>query len=634
MRNKLYGVLVCGLMAITCSCEDFLDFAPEADLTEEKVFSSLENVTAYFSPVYDYVKNGHPLWQGASTQGWNINELTDASTPHPTRPSNSIRNGSFSNQQISILIDGNGNVDNSNFRPILYRNFQVVRICNNVIKNAYRIKNAPSQKEIEDIKGQAYFIRGYAYFQICRLWGGMPYLTQVLTSEDEWDRPRLSAKDTYKAIALDMDSAYVCFENAGKVRRDLEDPLNTSYDINLPNGCAAKALKSRALLYAASPLSNRGEDYDNELWKEAALAAYDAITVAKQNLYDLQPIEDWLDNTYGVKYTNEQIWAYNYGSWKFSTGQLARYLTGVMAKKTTSCYGMCPTQNFVDRYETAPRTASGSNDGYSYSLLTEEDRVKAEQAGVYDPQDPYVGLDKRFYHTIYYNGAPLKDFKSSVDTKVVPGDWDGKVNMWRKGEYLSDHVDYTYYTSIAITGYMQKRLTGDINQYITTSKPVTDPLFLLSELYLNYAEAAFEYTGSADMSVDPSVNMTSYDALMEIRNRAEQGPLRPEEKNPDIYIEKVKNERCIELAFIGHYYYDTYRWMDAPKRIEKPLMKMTVELLDDNKTFKYTREELESEHQATVWNDVMYYWPFKSDMYYQFKNFDVTQNPLWSSVIN
>lgn len=48
---------------------------------------------------------------------------------------------------------------------------------------------------------------------------------------------------------------------------------------------------------------------------------------------------------------------------------------------------------------------------------------------------------------------------------------------------------------------MQKRLTGDLNQYFNQKKAITDPLFLLSELYLNYAEAANE-AGGPDYKVE------------------------------------------------------------------------------------------------------------------------------------
>lgn len=592
IKNIVYQVLLCGLVFVTSSCESFLDFAPEADLDNEKVFTSLENVTDYFSPVYTHIRNRRSSMVSFQSQGWNINELTDASTPSPNRPSTAVRNGSFTNGNVSVYVDGGGNLDSGTARPILFGNFRIIRICNNVIRNADRIEDSPTPEEIADLKGQAYFIRGYAYFQICRLWGGMPYLTHVLTSEDEWDRPRLTAKETYKAIALDMDSAYTCFKEANRVRRDFDDPLNESYKINLPNGCAALALKSRALLYAASPLSNVPEE--RGLWEEAAKAASKAINEAEDMKYDLLPIDKWLDNTYGVKYTNEQIWAYNWKTQNFNWNMFARIMTGVMTKRETSCYAMCPTQNFVDRYETAPVTASGNNDGYSYSLLTEEDRNKAKQAGVYDEAKPYEGLDKRFYHTIFYNGAPLQNFKSAYGAE-----YDGKVNVWRDGDILSDHIDTKYYASVAVTGYMQKRLTGDLNQYFNQKKAITDPLFLLSELYLNYAEAANE-AGGPDYKVE-GARYTSYQALMKIRERAKQGPLRPEEiSTPDVYKEKIKNERCIELAYIGHYYYDTYRWKDAPKRVEKPLMKMTVNRKADG-SFEYKREELESEHQCQLY---------------------------------
>lgn len=629
MKNKIYGILLCGLVVLGSSCKDFLDFAPESNLTEDKVFSSYDNVVSYFSPVYDYVKNGNPLWIGTSTQGWNLNELTDAATPSLKRPSNSIRNGVFGNQQISFMIDGAGNIDNGNYRPVLFRNFQTIRICNKVLENADRILDAPNQEEIDDLKGQACFIRGYAYFQICRLWGGMPYLRDVIETDDEWDLPRLSPRATYQEIAKDMDEAYEYFKKADRVRRDKNHDLNESFKINLPSGCAALALKSRALLYAASPLYTQdlGDAEKKALWEDAAKAAYDAISVATENEYGLLSIDEWHLNTWGQKYTNEQLWAFNHASSvKFNAGWMRTYLTGIMAKNTTANYGMCPTQNFVDRYETAP----GGGDGYSYSLATEEERNKAEQAGVYDPEKPYDGLDKRFYESIYYNGAELENFKSQHGS-----DFNGKVNMWRDGSIMGDHIDNTYYKSASITGYMQKRITGPMNQYYTKGIAITDPLFMLSELYLNYAEAANEVQGYS-YKVE-GASLSAYTALMVIRNRAQQGELRTEDYiDKDAFRRKIKNERCVELAFTGHYYFDQNRWMDAPDRVKTPLMMMNVERVKSGEeegkpkyTYKYTRQELELDHQARIWNDKMYYWPFSSSMYYQYKNFDVEQNPFW-----
>lgn len=621
---KISRLFLIGLVTLFSSCEDFLDISPDSGLKEEEVFSKLANVKSYFTPVYGKIRHGHPLFYSFNSNTWTWDECTECCDAGANRPCRGIRNGTILNTRAETFISGNQ-------RPILYDAFKAIRICNNVIANVDRVQDAQSPEDIYDLKGQAYFVRGYAYMSVCRLWGGMPYLTHVLTSEDEWDRPRLSAKDTYKAIALDMDSAYTCFKDANKVRRDPKPGesgnLNTSYQLNLPNGCAALALKSRALLYAASPLSS--PEPDMLLWEEAAKASWEAIKVATENGYYLLPIEEWLQNTWDKQYTNEQLWADSNGTKKVNNCKT--HLTGPMANLVSGAYGINPTQNFVDRYETAP-LAEGE---YGYSLATEEDRNKAIQAGVFDPQNPYANLDKRFYHTIFYNEAPTVYTKTKKTYTIK-----NQINMWYRetanGREVADHLLSDGYAGYCTTGYLQKRLTGDLN-WTNNSKGrhMTDPLFMLSELYLNYAEAANE-VGGPDYKVEGS-DMSSKDALMVIRNRAQQGEIRPEYlENPDIFRERIKNERCVELAFTGHYYWDSYRWRDAEKVRRDPLWGIDVEKLNEPYDhakyptgYKYTRVKLQDDSQTTIWRNEMYYLPFTLNMYYQFKTFDVNLNPYW-----
>lgn len=628
MKTKLYKILLCGILALSStSCEDFLDVAPDAGLTEEKVFTRLANVNSYFSPVYDKLENGSNFWLGAWSQKWSLEQCTEDFESGGNRPSIRVRQGFFGYSNASLIIE------NAKTRPIFNEAFKAIRICNNVIANAHRITDAPSEDEINDILGQAYFCRGYAYFQLCRLWGGMPYLKDILTSDDDWDRPRLSPCETYQEVAKDMDEAYGYFKKAGRVRRDPKPGesgnLSTAYKITLPNGCAALALKSRALLYAASPLSNPTND--EQLWKDAAAASNQAIQVAVENGYELQPITKWLDNTYNMQYTNEQIWSISYGKNKaLNNGKLYTYMTGMMMNNTTYASGLCPTQNFVDKYETLP-----INSNLAYPLNSEEDRYKAVAAGVFNPQDPYKNLDKRFYLSVFYNGAPLTTWKNTKYSYSIKQ----QINMWwektETGTRYSDHVNNTGFLGAAITGYMQRRMTGDLNYQDNTTKYLSDPIFMLSELYLNYAEAANE-VGGPDYKVD-GATMTSHEALVVIRNRAEQGEVRPEYlTSKDSFRARIKNERCIELAFTGHYYYDANRWKDAPNRIKSPIMTIDVEKLAAgyDKTlyptgYKYTRVPLIENRQPTTWVDKMYYLPFTSDMYYQFKNFNVTLNEYW-----
>ncbi len=112
-----------------------------------------------------------------------------------------------------------------------------------------------------------------------------------------------------------------------------------------PNGVAAKALKARCLLYAASELNNLHGQSD---WEDAAEACAEAIRIADQYGYDLVPFAEWNSNFYGTKYTNEHIWAWNYGSSKINTTTWSACF-GYPVSNYTNASGDCPTQNFGDR---------------------------------------------------------------------------------------------------------------------------------------------------------------------------------------------------------------------------------------------------------------------------------------------
>ena len=155
----------------------------------------------------------------------------------------------------------------------------------------------------------------------------------------------MTNNETYNRVAADLDSAAFYFNLAGKTRRDpgpgqvghLNDP-----DQGLPNGAAAIALKSRVLLYAASPLSNVNGKAD---WEKAAIASWEAIKLALEKEYELLPAADYKKNFVGAKYTNEQIWAWNYkgSAVSYSDAIQTQLLNNAMRNNSTSPTPECPT---------------------------------------------------------------------------------------------------------------------------------------------------------------------------------------------------------------------------------------------------------------------------------------------------
>ncbi len=615
---KKYILLFIAIIGLSTqfSCTDYLDKAPESGLSEEDVFTKHVNFKKFFYTVYGGKENknitcAHALSMANWDQRYGLEALTELADNGRLLGGQRIKGGvmgtdiNFFTYQTSATR-----------RPILDAMFKVIRVSNIALEKVDQIKDA-TQEDIEDLRGQAYFIRGYAHFVLNRYWGPMPYLNQSIGAYDEWDIPRLSKNESLRCVALDMDSAFVAFEKAGKIRRDpgpgepghLNDP-----DLEKPNGVAAKAMKARALLYAASPLNNANGSKD---WEDAAVASWEAIQLAQKYQYALIDGDRYTDNMYGVKYTNEQIWAWHAGNKNYGNAPTALQ-NGIFSNKKTIVSGENPTQNFVDMFETQ----------WGDPLNTEEDRKEAIKLGHYNEQDPYVNRDPRFYHCVIYNQANI------IWAKVADGEVKNKANIY----YENDNGKFKYstlldqsYAGVSHTGYYTRKYFGDMSVQNQVNTLTTDPLIRLTELYLNYAEATNEAYGPSGKA--PGASMSAIDAINLIRERVDMVPVKSiYTKDTETFRKHIKNERTIELYGEGHHYFDIRRWKDAPVIMSTKLYGMDIEKVEKSAEyptgFKYTRQPLEEGRQVR-WHDAMYYFPFHSDDYYKLKNFDTSLNPIW-----
>lgn len=601
------------ILFIAPSClEDYLDKAPESGLGEDEIFTKYENFKLFFDAVYegqkrynnnwrDYnIKNGFPRYFSQWDQKYSWEGMTDAADQGRYMEGHTFKSGScsFINK---FTYDGNR-------RPILESMFMAIRICNMTLEKIDMLQDA-AQEDKDDLIAQAHFVRAFCHFELMRIWGPMPYITKVLGPDDQWDIPRLTPYETLKSVALDMDTAAMFYEKANRMRRDLgpgeQGHLNHP-DQAKPNGVAAKAYRGRALLYAASPLNN---DKGQAAWEEAAKANWEAIQIAEQYNYAMLSAADYKTNYVGVTYTNEQLWAWHAGNLSWNNGAHAGNFCGIIGNSVSSWSGVCPTQNFVDKFETK----------WGDPLNTEAERAAAAALGHYNEQDPYKDRDPRFYIDIVYNQAPIPGFKTAqiwYQTKE-----DGSVEY---GELLD-----TKYLGRSFTGYMINKTWGGGSNKNRTSIRYTDPLMRLTELYLNYAEAANEAYGPTTPA--PGASMSAVQAINVVRSRIGQADMLPQfTGNKEIFRERIKNERNVEMAYEGHYYFDIRRWKDAPKAYAGPIMGVQIEKVEKSDAyptgFKYTRYQLEALRQSS-WKDAMYYLPFDPEDNFKMKNF--VPNEVW-----
>lgn len=457
-------------------------------------------------------------------------------------------------------------------------------------------------------------MRAYAHFELFRLYGSLPYIDKVLGSDDEWDLPRLSDYDYCQRVAADFKTAAEHFDKAGLMRRDPASGSGhlAAPDQDKPNGVTALAMRGRALLYAASPLSNAQQD--KTLWEEAAVANWEAYQAAYEYGYRLLSKAEYTKNFYGTKYTNEQLWGYSTGSTTNYNNERVQAFVPYCFSNNGFSSGQCPTQNFVDKFETAG----------GYPLNTPEERAVAEAAGEYNEQNPFVNRDPRFDFVVIYNQKPLRGYGNASlyvneDGSLPSG------SLLKKKDNSTDGVSETYY-------YEQKR-TGNLSNKGEQNVILTDPIIRLAEVLLNYAEAANEAWGPTGAA--PGADMTALDALNAVRARVDMPPVHAEYTgSTEALRPRIKNERAVELCFEGyHYYCDIRRWKDAPDLGRTRLMGMRVTKLAAGASeayptgFRYERFELPSNRQIAWKNDGMYYIQFQTSDLLKMKNY--IPNEAW-----
>jgi hypothetical protein len=227
-----------------------------------------------------------------------------------------------------------------------------------------------------------------------------------------------------------------------------------------------------------------------------------------------------------------------------------------------------------------------------------------EAGSGYDAANPYDGRDPRFGMTIVKNGdtkwpskntKAIETFYGGVNAEPISG-------ATPTGYYLKKYLDSAIDLSSSSTTKTSR------HSWIT---------FRLGEFYLNYAEAAFKYTGSAD---DASLGMSAREAVNVIRSRSDvQMPEFPAGMSADAFWKKYENERMVELAFEGHRFYDLRRWKEGDKLKSITEMKLTK---NDDGTITYTRNVVNR-----TWNEKMYLFPIPQSE--RMKNPNLTQNPGW-----
>jgi hypothetical protein len=341
-----------------------------------------------------------------------------------------------------------------------------------------------------------------------------------LSENDNLQLPRNTYTECVNQIVKDLDSAIVKLpltwtDKTGTANVIYNETMGARYT-NRINGLTAKHLKSRVLLYAASPAFSAS----GFTWTQAAEAAA-AVMLANGGLTNIT-VAKVADLEFYKTYTStEIIWASSR-----STSQTGWAKTNY----PPSLYGSGetnPTQDFV---ETFPMI-----DGKPY---VKDSNISVTQ---------YKNRDPRLAKYVVYNGLTFKaavmKFADDAANINAPG---RNENATLSGYYLKKFIN----ESVTID---PAKPTVGADQFYTYAR--------YTETLLNFAEAANEAVGP-DVAIS---GFTARAVINAIRTRAGFTSTSSAYINgldKDGLRAVIKNERRIELCFEGHRFWDIRRWND------------------------------------------------------------------------
>ena len=551
--NKIAILLLSAGLLTTTSC-DFMDCDESDNYTLQEIQGSYNRVKQFVTSIYGYLPSDF-----CNTHGAMLDATTDdAIHVYESSAIQRIVNGTWS---------ANYTVDDKfayYYNAIHDANYYLTTLSGLTFDTWENGDDYQDwMQNYDNYQYQVRFLRAYFYFELVRRYQNVPLITKPLSQTETNQIEPSSAQEVLKFIINE------CTEIAPKL------PIKSTSIAQAENGRAtramAMALKSRAALYAASPLySTNG---DNAKWTEAAKASHDIVASAGELGLGL----DTYANLFKSKNYNskEVILCRPTGTSK--TFEQANYPMGVTGGNTTTC----PTENLASAFEMKDGRAFDWNDP----------TMKANQ---------YKDRDPRFYLTIVHNGM-LWPAKKAVDISEGGANGLPLTNATTTGYYLRKYVD----NSISFEAGSTTAATH--HNWI---------LFRYAEVLLNYAEAMIHVNGNCDYK-DATYTMSAREALNAVRKRA--GIPEVAACSQDEFLTRVKHERRVEMAFEGQRFWDLRRWknLDETKNI------YAVRITHHDGVLSYEKTLL-SERSVS---NKLYFYPIANVEL--FKNKKLVQNSGW-----
>jgi hypothetical protein len=517
MNMKTKILAMCLAISLSGCIQEVLDRQPLNLIVDPDVWQSEQLIDIYLVGLYDAIPAGFPTSPAAFQANF-----TDESSYHEENPPVS----NYGAQSIAL--------NTGMYSWIRRANYFLDKVPTSVL----------SESQINSLIAECRFIRAYYYFDLVKKYGGMPIITDVQVFEDNLEELRVQRNkedEVYEFILSELNAAIV----------DLPEDRDAN-NANRAAKSVALALKSRAMLYAGSIAKYGSVQLDGlvgipsekaaRYYTESKAASSAIIESGKFGLYDRlydpvtgsgNPAANY-QNIFLDKGNKEVIFqkaysfpdkAHSYDNYNVPEGYT-----------TNQGSAICPTLEMVESYEYIDGTLGA---------------FEIENREFDSPDDLYKNKDPRFEGSILRSGSAF----AHRPVQIYRGIYDAN------GTLYESLAPFPHDPSINQVGLDGPFPTGNysktgfyIKKYLEPGSAVVEPGFSsqnyidfrYAEILLNHGEAAFEL-GEIEEALT---------VINEVRARAGIRSL----ALPELSLERLRNERKVELAFEDKRFWDIRRW--------------------------------------------------------------------------
>ncbi len=386
---KRYLLLIAGLLAASTACnEGALDKINPNELSVPTYFKTGKDIVSAVNAVYSSLQAQHLYGR-------------EYFFLHDTRSDEMQSGGGQLETHRAQLLNGVHRADNQVPTQVWQGWYRVIHQANVVIENAPKATENVTEALKNRVIGEAKFLRGWAYFELVSLWGGVPLSTSVVTSPGQ-SKARASEDEVYAQVVSDLSEAIVYL------------PPKSEYsdeEIGRASRGAAQAMLARVYL-------QRGQ------YAEARPLLEGVIQSGQYRLADVPYAENFREED---EFNAESVWEVSFSeafgdfNWNNAGEGTANEITfRAQEYGPTAWRNLIPSDRLLAEFETVARGDAKDDPRYGYSFYAVGDAynngqnvLKAEQV---QGAEPKVSWKK--YQKLYK--APAENFaKSGINFRVI-----------------------------------------------------------------------------------------------------------------------------------------------------------------------------------------------------------------------